>query len=79
VKPLTLVLIGQEDRTFIGRGKVPADVAATLGQYPQLGKKTADAIPRATLMGISGVGHIPHLEAPDTFHNLLRAFLSQKP
>jgi pimeloyl-ACP methyl ester carboxylesterase len=78
VKPVTLVVIGQEDRTFIGRGKVPPEVAATLGQYPQLGKKTADAIPKATLMGLSGVGHIPHLEAPDKFHNLLRAFLKQQ-
>lgn len=79
VKSPTLVVIGQEDRTFIGRGKVPPEVAATLGQYPELGKKTAAAIPRAQLMGISGVGHIPHLEAPDKFNPLLRAFLNPRP
>ncbi|AKF78984.1 alpha/beta hydrolase [Myxococcus fulvus 124B02] len=77
VKPRTLVVIGQEDRTFIGRGKVPADVAATLGQYPQLGKKTAQAIPQATLVELPGVGHIPHIEAPEKFHAAVLDFLAK--
>jgi pimeloyl-ACP methyl ester carboxylesterase len=77
VKPRTLVIIGQEDRTFIGRGKVPPEVAATLGQYPQLGKRTAQAIPSATLVELPGVGHIPHIEAPGKFHSALLGFLEQ--
>ncbi|MCE9668456.1 alpha/beta hydrolase [Myxococcus stipitatus] len=77
VKARTLVVIGQEDRTFIGRGKVPASVAATLGQYPQLGKKTAKAIPQATLVELPGVGHIPHIESPEKFHAALLDFLAK--
>jgi len=77
VKPRTLVVIGQEDRTFIGRGKVPAAVAATLGQYPQLGKKTAQAIPQATLVELPAVGHIPHFEAPEKFHAAVLDFLAK--
>jgi pimeloyl-ACP methyl ester carboxylesterase len=77
VKPRTLLVIGQEDRTFIGRGKVPADVAATLGQYPQLGKAVAKAIPNATLVELPGVGHVPHFEAPEKFHTALVDFLGK--
>ncbi len=77
VKPRTLLVIGQEDRTFIGRGKVPADVAATMGQYPQLGKTVAKAIPNASLVELPGVGHIPHFEAPEKFHSALLGFLGK--
>ena len=77
VKPRTLLVLGQEDRTFIGRGKVPPDVAATLGQYPQLGKAVAKALPNASLVELPGVGHIPHLEAPEKFHSELLGFLGK--
>ncbi|MFP2904059.1 alpha/beta fold hydrolase [Pyxidicoccus sp. 3LFB2] len=77
VKPRTLLVIGQEDRTFIGRGKVPADVAATLGQYPQLGKAVAKAIPNASLVELPAVGHVPHFEAPEKFHSALLGFLGK--
>ncbi|MFP2962139.1 alpha/beta fold hydrolase [Myxococcus sp. 1LA] len=77
VKPRTLLYLGQEDRTYIGRGRVPAADAATLGQYPQLGKKVAKAIPNATLVELPGVGHIPHFEAPEKFHAALLDFLGK--
>lgn len=77
VKPRTLLYLGQEDRTYIGRGRVPAADAATLGQYPQLGKKVAKAIPNATLVELAGVGHIPHFEAPEKFHATLIDFLGK--
>jgi pimeloyl-ACP methyl ester carboxylesterase len=71
----TLLVIGQEDRTTLGRGAVPEDVLATLGQYPQLGKAAAKDIPRSRLVELDGVGHLPHLEAPAKFHDALLAFL----
>ncbi len=71
----TLVVIGQEDRTTLGRGRVTREVLATLGQYPELGKKAAAAIPNATLVEMKNVGHIPHLEVPQRFHRELLAFL----
>lgn len=71
----TLLVIGQEDRTTIGRAFVSPEVLKTLGQYPQLGKDAARDIPGSRLLEFERVGHIPHLEAPDKFHSALLDFL----
>ena len=71
----SLVVIGQEDRTTLGRGELPPEVLATMGQYPQLGKKTAAALRNASLVELENIGHIPHLEAPRRFHEALLDFL----
>lgn len=66
-----VLIIGQRDRTAIGSNLVPDSVAATMGNYPELGKKTAKAIPNATLVELDGIGHLPHIENFDQFINLL--------
>ncbi len=71
----TLLVIGQADRTTLGRGALPPEVLATLGRYPELGRRAAAAIPGARLVELSGVGHVPHLEAPEAFQEALLAFL----
>lgn len=72
----TLLLIGQLDRTALGKGLVSKEVAATMGLYPELGRKTAEAIPDAELVELDGVGHAPHLEAFDRFRDALLDFLA---
>lgn len=74
----TLLVIGQEDRTTLGRGFVSEDVLKTLGQYPRLGKQAARDIPGARLVELNRVGHIPHLEAPGEFHKALLDFLNRR-
>jgi pimeloyl-ACP methyl ester carboxylesterase len=71
----TLLVIGQEDRTVVGRNFVPEEVARTLGNYPQLGKDAARDIPGSKLVELRRVGHIPHLEVPELFHQALMDFL----
>ncbi|BDU68941.1 hydrolase [Geothrix oryzae] len=71
----TLLVIGQADRTTLGRGALKPEVLATLGRYPELGRHAQAAIPGAKLVELAGVGHIPHLEAPERFHAALLAFL----
>ncbi len=71
----TLLVIGQEDRTTLGRGSVAPEVLATLGQYPELGKAAAEAIPNATLVELPRVGHIPHFEATERWLEELLTFL----
>jgi len=71
----TLLLIGQRDRTALGKGSVPEEVATTLGNYPELGRKTAEAIPDATLVEFDDVGHLPHIEAYERFLPPLLDFL----
>jgi pimeloyl-ACP methyl ester carboxylesterase len=76
IQARTLLVIGQEDRTTLGRGFVSEAVLQTLGQYPQLGRAAARDIPRSRLVELRNVGHIPHLEAPEQFHSALLDFLS---
>tara|TARA_B100001750_G_scaffold119839_1_gene95031 strand:+ start:503 stop:1588 length:1086 start_codon:yes stop_codon:yes gene_type:complete len=61
----TLLIIGQRDRTAVGKGRVSAEVRATLGDYPALGRAAAAAIPDAELVELDDVGHVPQFEAFD--------------
>jgi len=72
----TLLIIGQRDRTAIGRGSVPPEVAETLGDYPALGRAAHAAIPGSQLVEIDGVGHIPQIEAWPRYIAALEAFLA---
>ncbi|QNH60654.1 alpha/beta fold hydrolase [Hymenobacter sediminicola] len=72
----TLLIIGQDDRTVVGKGLIKdPKVLAAMGQYPELGRRTAAQIKGAKLVPLAGVGHIPHLEAPTEFRKALLAFL----
>lgn len=66
-----VLIIGQRDRTALGTGLVPDSVAATMGQYPELGKRTARKISNATLIELDNIGHLPHIEAFDRFMEAL--------
>lgn len=70
--PATL-LIGQRDRTAIGKDRAPPEIAQQLGDYPQLGKRAARLL-RAELVEFDDLGHSPQVEAPERFNDaLLRA------
>jgi pimeloyl-ACP methyl ester carboxylesterase len=75
LKVPTLLIIGQRDRTALGKAGVPKEIAATLGDYPALGKRTAAAIPGAQLVEIPGVGHLPQVEAFEAYAQALAQFL----
>ncbi|PKV76184.1 alpha/beta fold hydrolase [Pontibacter ramchanderi] len=73
-----LLAIGLEDRTVVGKAYIKSEEERKkYGQYPQLGQQTAGAIPNARLLELKGVGHIPHIEAPEQFHKALLEFLKQ--
>jgi pimeloyl-ACP methyl ester carboxylesterase len=78
VKPPTLLVIGQQDRTAIGKDRVAPEVAATMGNYPELGRKVAKQIPHAKLVEIDQCGHIPHFEQPEKWHRALLEFFRGK-
>jgi pimeloyl-ACP methyl ester carboxylesterase len=71
----TLLIIGERDRTAIGKNLVSKEVAATMGQYQELGKAAAAAIPGARLVALPGVGHAPQAEAFDDYLRALLDFL----
>jgi pimeloyl-ACP methyl ester carboxylesterase len=73
----TLLIIGQRDRTALGKPLVSEDVRKTMGNYPVLGKSTQQKIKGAKLVEIEGVGHLPHIERFDQFITPLLEFLQQ--
>ena len=75
LKEPTLLIIGERDRTAIGKNLVSKEVAATMGQYQELGKAAAAAIPGAKLVALPGVGHMPQVEAYDEYLKALVDFL----
>lgn len=72
----TLLAIGQLDRTVFGRRFAPPEAVKALGNFPQLGRQAQALIPGSRLVAFEGVGHVPHLEAPERFHAALLDFLA---
>ena len=73
----TLLIIGQRDRTALGKAKAPKEVQDDLGNYPKLGRLTAAKIKNSTLAEIDGIGHLPHIEAYEKFIEPLKDFLKK--
>lgn len=79
IKLPTLIIIGEKDRTALGRARVSPEIRATMGLMPELAKKAAAAMPDCKMALIPDVGHIPHLEAPQRFEEELMRFMEAKP
>jgi pimeloyl-ACP methyl ester carboxylesterase len=71
----TLLIIGQADRTVVGKGLLSEADKQRYGQYPALGKKTQQQLPNARLVELPGVGHIPHVQDLPAFQEHLLAFI----
>jgi pimeloyl-ACP methyl ester carboxylesterase len=63
----TILFIGKEDKTIVGKGLLSPAEQALHGQYKILGKQIAAKIPKAKLIEFDGCGHIPHLEIATEF------------
>jgi pimeloyl-ACP methyl ester carboxylesterase len=70
-----LLIIGDKDTTAIGKNFAPADVRATLGNYPVLGKEAAARIPHSTLVEFPDLGHAPQIQDPEAFNAALLGYL----
>jgi len=77
IEPVTLLIIGQRDRTALGTNLVSEEVRKTLGRYDELGRRTHDRIPDSKLVELDGIGHLPHIEAYDRFIGPLVEFLHE--
>ena len=75
IKAPTLLIIGQRDRTALGKNLVSEEVRKTMGNYPELGRTTQKAIPNSKLIEIDNIGHLPHIESYDRFITPLLKFL----
>lgn len=68
--PATL-MIGQRDRTAIGRDLASPELSERLGDYPELGKRAARLIRNSRLVEFKDLGHSPQVEAPERFNAAL--------
>jgi len=71
IRAPTLLMIGDKDRAMPFGDSAPPQVAAQLGNYPELGRRAAKRIPGARLVEFADLGHVPQLEAPDRFNEAL--------
>jgi pimeloyl-ACP methyl ester carboxylesterase len=73
-----LLMIGTKDTTAIGKDAAPAELRPKLGNYAELGKRAAKAIPHATLVEFGEMGHAPQMQDPAAFHASLLKGLAAK-
>jgi len=67
LKVPTILFIGKEDKTVIGKSLLSADQQVLHGQYRFLGKQTALKIPGSKIVEFEACGHIPHVEIMTEF------------
>lgn len=67
----TTLMIGQRDRTAIGRDLASPELSDRLGDYPELGKRAARLIRNSRLVEFKDLGHSPQVEAPERFNAAL--------
>lgn len=67
LKVPTILFIGKEDRTIIGKNLLTDDQKVIHGQYKFLGKNTAAKIKGAKIVEFEACGHIPHVEIVTEF------------
>lgn len=75
VRAPSLLIIGQSDRTVVGKNYMRPEVARQFGNYPALGVRTMRRMKNAIEVEIPNTGHIPHLESPATYEDALKRFL----
>ena len=71
IKVPTLLLIGELDRTALGRDRASPEDAAKLGDYPVLAREVEAKIAGGKLVTFGDLGHSPQVEAPERFNKAL--------
>lgn len=71
----TLIIIGQADRTIVGKKLVPKELVSRHGLYPQLGKLFHEQVKNSKLVELEGTGHIPHVQSFERFKKEVLDFL----
>ena len=73
-----LLVIGQADRTVVGKNLLTESQKNRYGQYPELGRKTHQKIKNSKRVELPGVGHIPHIQEPGLFQKAVFEFLEKR-
>ncbi|KAM0276121.1 hypothetical protein ACHAQH_007047 [Verticillium albo-atrum] len=76
LKPRTLLIMGEKDKTAIGAQWSTPEVAAKLGRFDLLGPEVVAQIPNGHLITFPNEGHSPQISVPEEFHEALLGWLS---
>jgi pimeloyl-ACP methyl ester carboxylesterase len=71
LKVPTVLFMGQEDKTIVGKALLSKEEQEKHGLYKFLGKETTAKISNSKLIAFEGVGHIPHIQVPEAFMRAL--------
>lgn len=67
IKVPTVLFIGKEDNTIVGKALLKPEEQAKHGQFKILGAETAKKIPNCKLVAFDNCKHIPHIEITGQF------------
>jgi pimeloyl-ACP methyl ester carboxylesterase len=67
IKVPTVLFIGKDDKTIVGKALLSDEEKTKHGQYKILGPETAKKIAGCKLIEFDNCGHIPHVEVKDQF------------
>lgn len=73
----TLLLVGQLDRTVVGKEMLPLKKQKLYGNYPVLAARAGKKIKNSKVVILPGVGHIPHIQSIELFRKNVTSFLMQ--
>jgi pimeloyl-ACP methyl ester carboxylesterase len=71
-----LFVMGENDHLAPGRDFAPEELRGKMGQNARLAQDLAAKMSRARVEVFDGLGHLPHLEAPERFNELVLEFLA---
>jgi pimeloyl-ACP methyl ester carboxylesterase len=71
-----LFVMGENDHLAPGRDFAPEELRGKMGQNVELARTLAAKMPHARVEVFEGLGHLPHLEAPDRFSEVVLEFLA---
>ena len=76
IKAPTLIVVGEKDQSNPLRHYANPDMAAKMPSIPAAAAEAVKELRKGALTVVPGVGHVPHLEAPDAFRKASLAFLA---
>jgi pimeloyl-ACP methyl ester carboxylesterase len=79
IKVPVLLMIGDKDKTAIGKDFSPPDVQVKLGHTPELARDAVKRIPQAKLVEFPDLSHALFIEAPERFQKELLSDLAPLP
>ncbi len=71
LKMPTVLIIGNRDRTAVGKSMAAPEMKTKMGNYPVISKQVAKLIPRSKLVELRGLGHAPFIEDFEAFWRVL--------